>query len=121
MTVYTSKRILPVRTETIPEELKARPQWVVWRTVGDKPDKVPYSVRSGRRASSTDLELPSIGWLLFLPDSSPNDWTASCPCVVTFATRLLTEPLTHVEHISGCPASLRERRLCRTRFCVLER
>jgi len=55
MTVYTSKRILPVRTETIPEELKARPQWVVWRTVGDKPDKVPYSVRSSRRASSTDL------------------------------------------------------------------
>ena len=55
MTVYTSKRILPVRTETIPGELKARPQWVVWRTVGDKPDKVPYSVRSSRRASSTDL------------------------------------------------------------------
>src|SRR5215216_659110 len=39
------------------------------------------------------LELPSIGWLLFLPDSSPNDWIASCPTVVTFATRLLTEPL----------------------------
>ena len=30
---------------------------------------------------------------LFLPDSSPNDWIASCPPVVTFATRLLTEPL----------------------------
>ena len=55
MTVYTSKRILPVRTETIPEALKARPQWVMWRTVGDKPDKVPYSARTGRRASSTDL------------------------------------------------------------------
>ena len=39
------------------------------------------------------LELPSIGWLLFLPYSSPNDWTASCPTVVTFTTRLLTEPL----------------------------
>jgi hypothetical protein len=39
------------------------------------------------------LELPSIGWLLFLPDSSPNDWIASCPTAVTFATRLLTEPL----------------------------
>jgi hypothetical protein len=39
------------------------------------------------------LELPSIGWLLFLPDNSPNDWTASCPTVVTFATRLLTEAL----------------------------
>jgi hypothetical protein len=41
------------------------------------------------------LELPSIGWLLSLPDSSPNDWIASCPTVVTFATRLLTEPLSH--------------------------
>jgi putative DNA primase/helicase len=55
MTVYTSKRILPIRTENIPEELKARPQWVVWRAVGDKPNKIPYSARTGRRASSTDL------------------------------------------------------------------
>jgi putative DNA primase/helicase len=39
----------------IPEELRARPQWVVWKAVGDKPDKVPYSARTGRRASSTDL------------------------------------------------------------------
>jgi putative DNA primase/helicase len=55
MTVYTSKRILPIRTENIPKELKARPQWVPWKAIGDKPDKVPYSVRTGRRASSTDL------------------------------------------------------------------
>ena len=55
MNVYTYNRILPVRAENIPEELKARPQWVVWRAVGDKPDKVPYSARSDRRASSTDL------------------------------------------------------------------
>jgi primase-polymerase (primpol)-like protein len=55
MTVYTNPRILPVKAENIPEELKARPQRVVWKAVGDKPDKVPYSVRSGRRASSTDL------------------------------------------------------------------
>jgi predicted chitinase len=48
-----------------------------------------------------DLELPSIGWLLFLPDSSPNDWIASCPTVVTFATRLLTEPLSCNYHESG--------------------
>jgi Mg-chelatase subunit ChlD len=53
------------------------------------------AVISGTDLSQTiiDLELPSIGWLLFLPDSSPNDWIASCPTVVTFATRLLTEPL----------------------------
>jgi putative DNA primase/helicase len=55
MTVCTSARILPVQVETIPEQLKARPQWVVWKAVGDKPDKVPYSAATGRRASSTDL------------------------------------------------------------------
>ena len=32
MTVYTSNRILPVRTENIPEELKVRPQWVTWNS-----------------------------------------------------------------------------------------
>jgi primase-polymerase (primpol)-like protein len=41
--------------ENIPEELKARPQWVVWRAVGEKPDKIPYSAKTGRKASSTDL------------------------------------------------------------------
>jgi putative DNA primase/helicase len=55
MTVYTHNHILPVRVENIPEELMTRPQWVVWRAVGHKPDKVPYSVTTGRRASSTDL------------------------------------------------------------------
>jgi putative DNA primase/helicase len=55
MTLYISKRILPIRTEDIPEELKARPQWVVWKAVGDKPDKVPYSATIDRKASSTDL------------------------------------------------------------------
>jgi putative DNA primase/helicase len=49
------QEILSVKVECIPEELKIRPQWVVWKAVGDKPDKVPYSVRTGRRASSTDL------------------------------------------------------------------
>jgi putative DNA primase/helicase len=50
-----NKRFLPVRAESISEELRVRPQWVVWRAVGDKPDKVPYSARIGRKASSTDL------------------------------------------------------------------
>jgi putative DNA primase/helicase len=50
-----SERWLSVKTESIPEELRVRPQWVVWKAVGDKPDKVPYSPRTGRRASSTDL------------------------------------------------------------------
>jgi putative DNA primase/helicase len=61
MTVYMkeptapNERLLPVKAQSIPEELKARPQWVVWRAVGNKPDKVPYSARTGRKASSTDL------------------------------------------------------------------
>jgi putative DNA primase/helicase len=55
MTLYTNKQILPVNVENIPEELRARPQWVVWRAVGDKPDKVPYSARDGLKASTTDL------------------------------------------------------------------
>jgi len=55
MTVYINSLILPVKAENIPEQLKARPQWVVWKAVGDKPDKVPHSARTGHRASSTDL------------------------------------------------------------------
>ena len=55
MTVYTHNRILSIRTETISQELKARPQWVVWQAVGEKPDKIPYSPRTGQKASSTDL------------------------------------------------------------------
>jgi primase-polymerase (primpol)-like protein len=50
-----NKRLLPVKAESIPEELRVRPQWVVWKAVGDKPDKIPYSARTGRKASSTDL------------------------------------------------------------------
>ena len=61
MTVYTHNRILPVRTENIPRELASRPQWLVWKAVGEKPDKVPYSARTGRKASSTDL----LSWSTF--------------------------------------------------------
>jgi putative DNA primase/helicase len=50
-----NQQLLRVRAEGISEELRVRPQWVVWKAVGDKPDKVPYSARTGRRASSTDL------------------------------------------------------------------
>jgi putative DNA primase/helicase len=53
--VAPNKRLLLVKVEGIPEELRVRPQWVVWKAVGEKPDKVPYSAMTGRRASSTDL------------------------------------------------------------------
>jgi len=51
----TEKQVLPVKPAHIPEELRARPQWVVWKAVGEKPDKVLYSARTGCKASSTDL------------------------------------------------------------------
>lgn len=45
-------------SESIPQELKDRPQWVVWlyesREGEKKPTKVPYNARTGRRADSTD-------------------------------------------------------------------
>ena len=55
MAVHVKKHILQVRPETIPQELKSRPQWVVWKAVGEKPDKRPYSACTGQMASSTDL------------------------------------------------------------------
>ena len=55
----TDKKILPLKPESIPEELKVRPQWVVWKAVwraeSENLDKVPYSAESGCKASSTDL------------------------------------------------------------------
>ena len=48
---------LPVREQNIPDALKVRPQWVNWRYALDrgKWTKHPYSPRSGKKASSTDL------------------------------------------------------------------
>jgi putative DNA primase/helicase len=47
---------LPVVAENIPEELKARRQWVCWRLEerDEKLTKVPYVAGTARRASSTD-------------------------------------------------------------------
>ena len=42
---------------------------------------------------SKGLELSPIGWQLFAPGDSPNDWIASQSSVDTFATRLLARPL----------------------------
>jgi putative DNA primase/helicase len=53
--------LLSVQAENIPGELRIRPQWVVWKAVGEKLDKVPCSARTGRRASSTN----SLTWGTF--------------------------------------------------------
>ena len=51
--------------ENIPEELRSRPQWVVWklekRPGDDKPTKIPYIAGGVGRASSTD----SLTWRTF--------------------------------------------------------
>ena len=41
-----------VQLENIPDELKARPQWVTWKN--ENGTKVPYNSRTGRKASSAD-------------------------------------------------------------------
>jgi len=43
-------------SENTPQELRDRPQWVVWRTEdrGGKSTKIPYDAKTGREASSTN-------------------------------------------------------------------
>jgi putative DNA primase/helicase len=55
--IAARSRVLPVRPEGIPQELNARPQWVNWRLEKRNGEltKVPYTPRTGRKASSTDL------------------------------------------------------------------
>lgn len=57
MTATTIEHVLQVRSEEIPEELKARPQWVVWKLEmrDSNLTKVLYNSDTGRRASVTDL------------------------------------------------------------------
>src|SRR5215211_7255518 len=55
-----------------------------------------------------DLELPSIGWQLFVLGNSQSDSTAFQSSLDTYATRLLTEPLSRVAHCDcGGDRSLR--------------
>jgi primase-polymerase (primpol)-like protein len=55
--IATRSRLLLIRPEGIPEELKNRPQWVNWRLEerGGDFTKVPHTPRTGRKASTTDL------------------------------------------------------------------
>src|SRR5215216_8207445 len=69
-----------------------------------------------------NLELPSIGWQLFILDSSQSDPIALPAFLDTYATRLLTEPLTDVngaQMIARWPS--RSYRSCRTCACSLKK
>ena len=56
-TAHASTELLAVEPDGIPQELKIRPQWVVWKLAerDGKPTKVPYSPMSFERASTTDM------------------------------------------------------------------
>lgn len=58
LAIYDKTQIALVNEDGIPEELKIRRQWVLWRAVHNKQtgkfDKLPFQV-DGRPASSTDL------------------------------------------------------------------
>jgi putative DNA primase/helicase len=51
--------VVKLNLDCLPEELRQRPQWVVWklekRPGQDKPTKMPYIAGGGGRAKSTDL------------------------------------------------------------------
>ena len=56
MTATAAAGMLSVRPDGIPNEIKTYRAWVPWKCarVGDKWTKHPYSVHTGRKASSTD-------------------------------------------------------------------
>src|SRR5215208_3400328 len=63
------------------------------RTIGEG---IRWFLRSGLRwAILALLELPPIGWQLFVLSSSRSDSTAFPSFLDTYATHLLTEPLIH--------------------------
>src|SRR5215217_8884284 len=57
------------------------------------PDCGRYQLDAGFFNTLASLELPSIGWQLFILDSSQSDPIALPAFLDTYATRLLTEPL----------------------------
>src|SRR5215218_9523702 len=88
------------------EENKAlvrREQAELWNHTGNldaaaelfAPDRVEDAKQEAAsvRRGFPDLELPSIGWQLFILDSSQSDPITLPAFLDTYATRLLTEPL----------------------------
>jgi hypothetical protein len=69
----------------------------------------PNDSDAAERTEVEHLELPSIGWQLFILDSSQSDPIALPAFLDTYATRLLTEPLnsTYSSPGSGFNAYLR--------------
>ena len=55
-------------------------------------EKIGWRLEQAKELA-TRLELPPIGWQLFMLDSSQSDSIAFPSCLDTYATRLLTEPL----------------------------
>ena len=55
--IAAKRYLLPINPDGIPEELKARPQWVAWRLEkrNGALTKVPYTPLMDRKASTTDL------------------------------------------------------------------
>ncbi len=81
----------------VPEALRERPQWVVWRyeTRGGKPTKVPVDPRTGKRASSTDAST----WETF--DEAVAAWRASERYAGVGFVFAADDPFTGVD-LDGC-------------------
>src|SRR5215213_9881335 len=77
-----------------------------WRATSENSVNAKFAER--------DLELPSIGWQLFILGGSQTDSTAFLSSLDTYDTRLLTEPLTRswVNNV-GCSAEGSKRRTTR--------
>src|SRR5215208_5257035 len=77
-----------------------------WRATSENSVNAKFAER--------DLELPSIGWQLFILGGSQTDSTAFLSSLDTYDTRLLTEPLTRswVNNV-GCSAEGSKRKTTR--------
>src|SRR5215203_4117795 len=72
------------------------------RRIARKVEEVKYD-RNITEEALTDLELPPIGWQLFILGNSKSDSTAFPLFLDTYATRLLAEPLSR--YPKGCQSS----------------
>src|SRR5215207_8708854 len=83
---------------TVPQPFKLagareRVDQIVRTSISEPPDIQVREIQTNEDPSLGYLELPSIGWQLFILGSSPRDQTALPSLLATYTTRLLTEPL----------------------------